>query len=288
MKRITLAVLMMSCSAISYAGDADNIQACVKRASDFTGLKLSEFDASYEGNIFSQSIAKWKNAYCEVKMGNVYNLQINGKQVIYNGYAGKESFDLNAALNSKTESAINQLRSRIAILEQRMGQVSAGLKMPKPDHAGLTRYVDEGIEKSIGVQRQPNGPASPVRQDVPRKKEEPIEMRVTAPQPMPSQAVPKQPESQKEVRQPASLISSEEVESVIRGSDDFSNYQQIFIPATAKLIENGTCNLAELKEMGGWVKSQSHKNQPVYFTYCGGMTIGNRIYIDVSSGNVFR
>ena len=288
MNRIMLAFLIAAYSAIACAADAENIQACVKRANEFAGVRLNEFDASYESNFFSQNIVKWKNAYCEVKMSSVYNLQVNGKQVIFNSFAGRESYDLNRALSAKTESATNQLRSRIALLEQRMSQVTAGLKVPKPDHAGLSRFIDEGIDKSLGAQRQAADPAASSRQNVGSRAEEQGDLRQPSVVTVPAKSDSiKQPESQTEVSLSAS-ISSGDIEAAIGASDDYSSYKQVFIQATAKLIENGTCNIAELKEYGGWVKSQKHKGQPVYFTYCGGMTIRNRIYIDASSGSVFR
>lgn len=164
MKRITLAILAMGVSTGVFAGDAQNIQACVKQAKGFAGVTLNEFDASYESNVLSMSTAKWKNAYCEVKLSGVYNLQVNGQQYIYNGYAGKDSYILNSQLDEKTDVAINKLRSRIALLQQRASQVSVSLKLPNPNHAWLTKYVDEGIEKSLGAQCPAPGPtATPVQ-----------------------------------------------------------------------------------------------------------------------------
>lgn len=167
MKRTALIMLMMANSAIAYASDAENIMACVKKANEFSGVTLSEFDVSYQGNILAMSTAKWGNAHCEVKFNDVYNLQVNGNQVIFNRFAGRESYDLNKALEVKTETAINQLKSRIALLEQRMSQVSVSLKMPKPDHVWLNRYIDEGIEKSIGVKPQETAPATAPAKAVP-------------------------------------------------------------------------------------------------------------------------
>jgi hypothetical protein len=177
MKKVMLSIVMMATTSIACAGDAENIQACVKKASEFAGVTLNEFDASYEGNIFSPSIVKWKDAYCEVKLSEVYNLQVAGKHVIFNGYAGKESFALRKTLDEKTDAAINQLKARIAILEQRMSQTSGGLKKPKPDHAGLTRFIEEGIEKSVGVQRQTTAAASSISQDASKTSEAPTEVR---------------------------------------------------------------------------------------------------------------
>lgn len=79
-----------------------------------------------------------------------------------------------------------------------------------------------------------------------------------------------------------------EIEAAIAASDDFAAHKPAFLKATSFFVSQGTCSLSELKEMGGWVKSQNHKNQPVYFTYCGGMHVSKRIYVDVSTGRVFR
>lgn len=40
--------------------------------------------------------------------------------------------------------------------------------------------------------------------------------------------------------------------------------------------------------MGGWVKSSNHRNQPIYFTYCGGSTVANRLYLNAETGEIFR
>jgi len=74
----------------------------------------------------------------------------------------------------------------------------------------------------------------------------------------------------------------------ISDSDDVSMYESIFLAATKKLVSSGVCSLAEIQEYGGWVKSQNQKKKPVYFTYCGGMNVKNRIYLDASSGKTFR
>lgn len=144
------AFVLMSASTLATAGDAENIDACVKKAKNLAGVTLDPFAASYEGNVFSMSTVKWSNAFCEVKFADVYILQINERQIIYKGYAGKESYDLNQKLQERTENAINQLNSRIALLRQRAEQVSEKLKQANPGHGQLTRYVDEGIAKSLG------------------------------------------------------------------------------------------------------------------------------------------
>ena len=148
MKKIGyILLIMMSTNAL--ADDAENIMACVHTANEYSGVKLSEFEATYEGNIFSMSKARWPDAYCEVKLGDVYNLTVNDSYIIFEGFAGKAAYELNKQLEAKTEAAITQLKSRIVLLEQRMSQVSSDLKLPRPDLVQLTKYVDEGIDKSV-------------------------------------------------------------------------------------------------------------------------------------------
>lgn len=152
MKNIFIGLIVIFGISPAVAGDAGNISACVKKAKEFAGVSLDEFDVSYEGNLLSMSVAKWRNALCEVKVGEVYTLNVNGSNFIYKGYAGKDSYDLNKELDRRTEEAINQMNGRIALLKQRRSQVSVSLQRPKPDHIWLTRYVDEGIDKSLGKQ----------------------------------------------------------------------------------------------------------------------------------------
>jgi hypothetical protein len=74
----------------------------------------------------------------------------------------------------------------------------------------------------------------------------------------------------------------------IKTSDDFVKYEDIFISTSQELIESGKCTLGEFKEMGGWWRSANHKPRKVYFTYCGGVTKNNRLYLDVSTGTTFK
>lgn len=147
---VVAAFALMAMPTLATAGDANNIHACVKKAKDLAGVALDPFAASYKGNVLSMSTAKWSNAFCEVKFADVYTLQISEQSIVYKGYVGKDSYDLNQKLQKRTEDAINQLNSRIALLRQRAEQASEKLKQASPDHDQLTRYVDEGIVKSLG------------------------------------------------------------------------------------------------------------------------------------------
>jgi len=76
--------------------------------------------------------------------------------------------------------------------------------------------------------------------------------------------------------------------ALISGSDDYRTYKNVFAKAAADLIASGQCTRADFEEMGGWYKSTNHRTQPIYFTYCGGMRIENRLYLDASTGRVFH
>jgi hypothetical protein len=78
-------------------------------------------------------------------------------------------------------------------------------------------------------------------------------------------------------------------ERVIRNSDDFATHRQAFMRAATQLIQDGRCTARDFEDNGGWTKSvTTYRNEPIYFTYCGGLTSANRIYLDVSTGRIFR
>lgn len=78
-------------------------------------------------------------------------------------------------------------------------------------------------------------------------------------------------------------------ESLVAQSDDFQRHRRAFATAAAQLIADRRCTRQDFLEMGGWMKSvNQYRDQPVYFTYCGGMTNANRIYLDAATGRIFR
>lgn len=78
-------------------------------------------------------------------------------------------------------------------------------------------------------------------------------------------------------------------ETLVAQSDDFQRHRRAFAAAAAQLIADGRCTRQDFLEMGGWLKSvNEYRDQPVYFTYCGGMTNANKIYLDASTGRIFR
>jgi len=77
-------------------------------------------------------------------------------------------------------------------------------------------------------------------------------------------------------------------ERIVAQSDDFAQHREAFVKAANQLISDGRCTAVEIEEMGGWAKSSNERNRPIYFTYCGGMTIANRLYLDVETGRIYQ
>lgn len=87
-------------------------------------------------------------------------------------------------------------------------------------------------------------------------------------------------------RDPAANASK--AEKLVAGSDDFARYRAAFTKAAEALIGRRRCSEQDFREMGGWVKSSTHRNEPIYFTYCGGATVANRLYLNADTGEIFR
>lgn len=83
---------------------------------------------------------------------------------------------------------------------------------------------------------------------------------------------------------PAETASN--AERLVAQSDDFMHHRAAFVRAANELIESGRCTAADFEEQGGWMKSTNHRDEPVYFTYCGGMTVANRIYLNAETGRI--
>lgn len=76
------------------------------------------------------------------------------------------------------------------------------------------------------------------------------------------------------------------LEKAIKGSDDYLTYRKNLIELSQKLIDKGQCSITDYKEMGGWLRSSTHKPKPIYFTYCGGFASGRKIYINAKTAEL--
>lgn len=91
-----------------------------------------------------------------------------------------------------------------------------------------------------------------------------------------------------ETRPPDPAEGARGTEALIARSDDFARYRTQFAEAAQSLLDEGRCKGADFRENGGWLKSSTHRNQPIYFVYCGGLTKANRLYLNVETGRVFQ
>jgi hypothetical protein len=78
------------------------------------------------------------------------------------------------------------------------------------------------------------------------------------------------------------------VYKAIESSDDLALHQVIFVQVSKKLVSTGECKLSDFRDIGGWWRSAAHKPEPVYYTYCGGATNEDRIYVNTDTGQTFR
>lgn len=89
----------------------------------------------------------------------------------------------------------------------------------------------------------------------------------------------------------APVITVEERKKTIQGyiaaSDDLVQFEDIFLTTTDKLLKDGSCSPVDFEELGGWVKSTKYADRDVYFIYCGGLKLADKIYLDVRTGEVF-
>jgi hypothetical protein len=91
-----------------------------------------------------------------------------------------------------------------------------------------------------------------------------------------------------EDRPPDPAADTSGAEELVAGSDDFSRFRTTFAEAAESLIADRRCTQQDFRDMGGWVKSTNHNNEPIYFTYCGGATTANRLYLNAETGKVFQ
>jgi hypothetical protein len=79
------------------------------------------------------------------------------------------------------------------------------------------------------------------------------------------------------------------VERLLARSQDFTEHRAAFVKAAKELINDGRCTPRDFEKTGGWRKSAiKYRKEPVYFTYCGGMTISDRIYLNAETGRIFQ
>ena len=79
-------------------------------------------------------------------------------------------------------------------------------------------------------------------------------------------------------------------EQLIKNSTNFRHHRSVFAQAAADLIDSGRCTRGDFEEFGsGWMKSTGEQqNQPIYFMYCGGFTLDNKVELNVETGRIVQ
>lgn len=77
------------------------------------------------------------------------------------------------------------------------------------------------------------------------------------------------------------------IAALVSSSDDYRIHKDAFVKAAQTLLWQRKCTESDFKEAGGWYKSISHRNERIYFMFCGGLKSDNKIYLDASNGRIF-
>ncbi|MEZ9885241.1 SH3 domain-containing protein [Vibrio splendidus] len=81
--------------------------------------------------------------------------------------------------------------------------------------------------------------------------------------------------------------SIEILDSYLVKSDDLKIHKETFRNTVSELISDGECDPSDFEELGGWVKSVKYSDRDVYFIYCGGLSLENKIYLDANTNEIF-
>lgn len=97
---------------------------------------------------------------------------------------------------------------------------------------------------------------------------------------------------QEEVSEKKPVIDQQErneiLDSYVAKSDDYLLYRDVFRRQTEQLLQEKRCTPEDFEQLGGWVRSVTYAEQPIYFVYCGGLNQIDKIYLNVESGEVFQ
>lgn len=149
-KTLTLSALLAFAPLTATAGEAENILSCIRSVDAYTGKSVNEFDVRYEGRILGFSSAEWPGVMCEVSFASVYNLTVEGRQYVYEGFAGRQAKIAFETLEKETEDAISLLESRVKLLERRLEDSQSRLRLPDPDIEAINSRIRDGIARATG------------------------------------------------------------------------------------------------------------------------------------------
>ena len=83
--------------------------------------------------------------------------------------------------------------------------------------------------------------------------------------------------------------ANNDLANAIKYSDNFEFHKEVFIKYSQKILNSGKCSMKDFRENGGWAKATgSNAQKPVYFIYCGGFTLKDKLYLNISNGKVWK
>jgi hypothetical protein len=151
LKRLILVLTtVIAVSPPAFAGDTENIQACIKAIEVNTGKQVDEFDVQYESHLLAFDVARWPDIECEVMVEEVQNLSVDGKRFIVDGWPSPEAKAAYEALEQEVTGASAQLATRQKLIEGRLSEAYDKLRQPNADIDSATDFVRQGINKALG------------------------------------------------------------------------------------------------------------------------------------------
>jgi hypothetical protein len=78
------------------------------------------------------------------------------------------------------------------------------------------------------------------------------------------------------------------IKALIAGTDDFEQNEARFIELTDTALKSKQCREEDLAQMQGWIRSFNYPDEPIYYSYCGGLEVEDKLYINLDNGDVFR
>jgi hypothetical protein len=78
------------------------------------------------------------------------------------------------------------------------------------------------------------------------------------------------------------------IKQLIASTDDFEQYEARFIELTDSVLQSKQCSEEDLTQLKGWIRSFNYPDEPIYYSYCGGLEVEDKLYINLDSGDVFR
>jgi hypothetical protein len=148
--KFALPFIFMFTAVPALAGDAENIKACAD-AANLAGAQVDPYQAVYTPSYLKFSVSEWKGVKCEVAMGRVYNLTVNGAEVIYKEFRGRAAFELNQRLEREIDSAVKSLNTRAKLIESMKRSTEERLKSPSADLISLEREVQSHVKRALST-----------------------------------------------------------------------------------------------------------------------------------------